>query len=64
MKVIVDQVKCTSAGICVQRMPELFQFEPGSKKARAEDREIPDQEVARLEETVAACPAGAILLER
>ena len=64
MKAIVDQTKCSSAGICVQRMPDVFHFEPGSKKARAIDQEIPDREVMRLVETAAACPTKAIELER
>ena len=60
MQVIVDQTRCETAGICVKQCPAVFAFEPGSKKARAVEGEIPKDCEAAVLQIALACPAGAI----
>ena len=60
MKVRVDQVLCETAGICVQRCPEIFRFQEGSKKAAAIEENVPKALENKCFEVAAACPAGAI----
>ncbi|MBN2299250.1 MAG: ferredoxin [Deltaproteobacteria bacterium] len=47
MKVEVDQVKCTTMGICVKICPEVFRFQEGSKKANAIPVDVPDHLVEK-----------------
>jgi len=63
MKVHVDQVLCETAGICVQRCPEVFRFQEGSKKATAIEGEVPKVLDERCFEVAAACPTGAIKID-
>lgn len=62
MYVHVDQNQCETAGICVQLCPDIFRFEPGSKKAVARFDRIPADLELRCREAVRRCPAGAIRL--
>lgn len=62
MKVAVNQATCDTSGICVQELPELFRFQPGSKKAIARQSEVPPKLHARCREVARRCPTGAILL--
>lgn len=62
MKAYVDQVKCRSVGTCVQLCPSVFRFEPGSKKAIVQVREIPEGEVRRCVQAAERCPERAITI--
>ncbi len=62
MKAVIDQRKCSGAGECVKLMPELFRFEPGSKKARASEEDVTNDQLTKLAKALDACPAGAIEL--
>lgn len=62
MKVCVDQSKCRTAGLCVQLCPEVFRFEPGSKKAVALDEAVPVDAEGRCWKAVRKCPVGAIVV--
>ena len=60
MRVEVDETKCETAGICVQKCPELFRFQEGSKKAAVIKSEVPPSLEHRCREIAGTCPAGAI----
>jgi ferredoxin len=62
MKFYVDQSKCKSHGICVQEYPDLFKFEPGSKKAVAIDKDFPPEQVIDSYRILRVCPVDAIWL--
>jgi ferredoxin len=60
MRARVNQTKCKTVGTCVQRCPQVFSFETGSKKARAIEGEIPKKMESRCMEASRQCPEGAI----
>lgn len=60
MKVEVDDLKCETAGICVQQCPEVFRFREGSKKAAVIKDEVPPSLEEKCREIAGTCPAGAI----
>ncbi len=60
MKAKVDQVKCDITGRCVKICPEVFQFQVGSKKAKAPDDDIPLRFEEKCREAAEQCPVGAI----
>jgi ferredoxin len=62
LKAIVDQKRCQSVGICVQQLPEVFQFQPGSKKAMVIKKEIPVELERKCREVAAQCPQQAIIV--
>ena len=63
MKVIVDQVKCHTIGICVKICPEVFRFQEGSKKAVAVTGEIPEYLEDKCIMAARECPNKAIRIE-
>ncbi len=63
MKVAVDQLKCEGAGICVQECPQVFQFQPGSKKAAVVLDKIPKALEEKCRMLAYKCPADAIEVE-
>ncbi|MBN1755390.1 ferredoxin [bacterium] len=62
MRVKVDQVKCGTAGICVQECPEIFRFQSGSKKAMAMPGDIPWELEQKIRRVARLCPNNAILI--
>jgi ferredoxin len=58
----VDRAKCETAGVCVAQLPEVFQFESGSKKARVVMPVIPAELQGRCIEVAGKCPVGAIIV--
>lgn len=60
MKVVVDGMKCETAGICVKECPEVFRFHEGSKRAVAVKEEIPLSLQTKCREVAKLCPAKAI----
>ncbi len=62
MKVLVDQARCSSAGVCVIVCPEVFRFQIGSKKAKAIEDEIPAELMSKCLEAVEQCPEKAIII--
>ena len=63
MKVCVDQKRCRTYGRCVEICPEVFRFEPGSKKAVAVISEVPKHLQPCCREAAASCQACAILID-
>ncbi len=63
MKVEIDQLKCTTVGICVQRCPDVFRFQEGSKKAAVTLDVIPPALQAKVTEIAALCPNQAIIIK-
>jgi ferredoxin len=63
MKISVDQLKCSSAGICVMECPSLFRFQEGSKKAKVLAKEVPPALEKICIDIAARCPTGAVILE-
>jgi len=62
MKAIVDQRRCRTIGICVQQLPEVFRFQPGSKKAMVIKKVIPVDLEQKCREVAAKCPQKAITI--
>ncbi len=62
MKVEVDQLKCGTAGICVQICPQVFRFHEGSKKAYAPVAEVPALYQEECLEAAKKCPKEAIVI--
>lgn len=62
MRVLLDEMKCSSLGMCEAVAPEFFEI--GDDGALAVLRsEADDDARALLEEAVAACPTAALRLE-
>jgi len=63
MRAKVDQIKCTTVGTCVKECPEVFRFQPGSKKATVIVDEIPPALELKCREVAKMCPNEAIIIE-
>jgi len=63
VKVRVDQLKCTTMGICVKECPAVFRFQEGSKKAEVILEEIPVFLQAGCRRVAKMCPNEAIIIE-
>ncbi len=63
MKVEVDQVRCSTAGMCVKICPEVFRFQEGSKKAIAIPGDIPPELVQKCIKAATSCPNEAIVIK-
>lgn len=63
MKVVVDQVRCHTLGICVKECPEVFRFQEGSKKAISMLPEIPPGLQAKVRKVARMCPNEAIVIK-
>ncbi|MFW6115314.1 MAG: ferredoxin [Thermodesulfobacteriota bacterium] len=63
MKAKVDQVKCGTIGICVKECPQVFRFQPGSKKATVVVNAVPADLQQKCREVARMCPNGAIIIE-
>jgi ferredoxin len=62
MKVLVDTIKCVSAGTCVMQSPDLYdQDDEGTVIVLIESPDPSQYEAARRGAVV--CPAGAIIIE-
>ena len=62
MQAIVDQTLCDTSGRCVELAPEVFCFQPGSKKATARSTYVPSKHKTKCREAAAQCPRHAIRL--
>ncbi len=62
MRIEVDQIKCTGAGICVKRLPSIFRFQEGSKKATVLVDKVPAELETDCLAVAAECPSQAILV--
>ncbi len=63
LKVVVDQKKCATVGICVKELPEVFEFQHGSKKAEVKVDVVPSHLEAKCVEVAKKCPNGAIIVK-
>ena len=63
MKVIVDQLKCRTVGLCVMECPDVFRFQEGSKRAAVRLDAIPRSLEACCRRAAKLCPNGAIMIE-
>ena len=63
MRVKVDQLKCETIGICVKECPQVFRFQPGSKKATVIVDSIPSELERKCREVARMCPNEAIIIE-
>lgn len=62
MKIVLDESKCSSLGMCEAVAPDYF--EVGDDGALSVLNAEPDESVrALMEEAVAACPTAALRLE-
>lgn len=63
VKLRVDQIKCKSAGVCVMTCPEVFVFQPGSKRATTRQETVPESHEKKALLAMVKCPNKAIYLE-
>ena len=63
MKARVNQMRCETVGICVKECPQVFRFQPGSKRATVIVDEIPPALEPKCREVAARCPSKAIFIE-
>lgn len=63
MRARVDQLKCETIGICVKECPQVFRFQPGSKKATVIVDEIPPVLEEKCRKVARMCPNEAISIE-
>lgn len=61
MRLMIDEGKCKTAGICVKRCPQVFQFTRGSKKAMVITDPIPKEFELLCRDLIIACPEDAII---
>ena len=62
MKVEVDQVKCTTMGVCVKICPKVFRFQEGSNKAIAISGDVPPDLMEKCIRAARDCPNQAIII--
>ena len=62
MRIVLDEAKCSSLGMCESVAPEFFEVGDDGALAVLRDEAGEDQR-ALLEEAVAACPTAALRLE-
>ena len=62
MRIVLDESKCSSLGMCESVAPEFFEVGDDGALALLRDEAGEDQR-ALLEEAVAACPTAALRLE-
>lgn len=62
MKLTVDEKKCAGHALCTIIAPDLFEMNDAGKAEVIADLTAADLDLA--EESVAECPAAAILLSR
>ena len=62
MRIVLDETRCSSLGMCESVAPEFFEVGDDGALAVLRDEAGEDQR-ALLEEAVAACPTAALRLE-
>lgn len=63
MKVEVDAVMCQAHGLCVARVPQVFELPDDAAVTRGPaDGDVPADLVGAVEEAALECPEQAILL--
>lgn len=63
MKVVVDRKKCTGLGICESLASAFFEVDDSGDLLLLKEDIDPD-ELAEIEEAVAACPTEALRIAR
>ncbi len=61
MRILLDQAKCSSLGMCEAVAPEFFEVGDDGALAVLQP-EAPEDQRLLLEDAVAACPTGALSL--
>lgn len=59
MKILLDENKCSSLGMCEAVAPEYFEVTDDGSLSVLNDRPAPCDR-ALIEEAIAACPTGAL----
>ena len=62
MRIVLDESRCSSLGMCESVAPDFFEVGDDGALAVLRDEADEDQR-ALLEEAVAACPTAALRLE-
>ncbi|EHI43596.1 ferredoxin [Rhodococcus opacus PD630] len=63
MKIEVDRTKCTGLGICESLAPAFFEVDDSGELLLLKE-DISSDELAEIEEAVAACPTEALRIAR
>ena len=61
MFVDVDERRCVGCGLCEENHPEIFAM--GKQFATVKQPIVPPEKRDAVRQTVAECPAGAIVIE-
>lgn len=61
MKIVLDESKCSSLGMCESIAPDFFEVGDDGALAVLDDTPPEDQR-ALIEQAVASCPTGALSL--
>ena len=62
MRIVLDESKCSSLGMCEAAAPDVFEVGDDGALQLLQVRPSPDRR-ADVEEAVAACPTGALSIE-
>ena len=62
MKIVLDETRCSSLGMCESVAPDFFEVGDDGELALL-DVSPPDDKRALIEEAVAACPTSALSIE-
>jgi ferredoxin len=62
MRIVLDESKCSSLGMCESVAPDVFEVGDDGALAILDPTPADDRR-AEMEEAVAACPTGALSIE-
>jgi ferredoxin len=60
MRASVDETRCDTTGRCVVICPRVFEFRPGTKKARVKVTTVPGRYRKDCRRAAGECPRDAI----
>lgn len=63
MKIIVDRTRCSGLGLCESVAPDVFEVSDGGEVV-LKTAEVPEDQLAEVEDAVAGCPTEALRIER
>ena len=63
MRIAVDRSRCTGLGICESLAPDIFEVNDAGELV-LKTEQVPDEELASIEEAVSGCPTEALRIER
>lgn len=62
MKIVVDRGRCSAMGICESIAPDYFEVGDDGQQVVLKD-DVAAEDLARIEDAVASCPARALSVD-